>query len=81
MGIQESGWDPLILVALAFCFHHNLLLTIQNKKAPNFRFKGRFSVFRHLKLLVGCLRGVYKVSKEGYLTLFGCSGFVLHLVC
>ena len=81
MGIQESGWDPLILVALAFCLHYNLLLTIQNKKSPNFRFKGGFAVFRHLNLLVGCLRGVYEVSKEGRLTLFACSSFVLHLGC
>ena len=40
MGIQESGADPLILVDLPSCLHHNLLLTVQNRKASNLRFKG-----------------------------------------
>ncbi|MBP95696.1 hypothetical protein CMK18_07075 [Candidatus Poribacteria bacterium] len=45
MGIQESGWDPLILVALISCLHHNLLLTTQNRKVSNFRFKGGVFIF------------------------------------
>ena len=55
MGIQESGSDPLILVAVTSFLHYNLLLTGQNKKALNFRFKG-LVVFQHLKLLVGYIK-------------------------
>ena len=52
MGIQESGWDPLILVALVSCLHHNLLLTTQNRKVSNFRFKGGVFIFAVLFLVV-----------------------------
>ena len=45
MGIQESGWDPLILVALVSYLHHNLLLTTQDRKVSNFRFKGDVFIF------------------------------------
>ena len=70
MGIQESGWDPLILVALVSCLHHNLLLTTQDRKVSNFRFKGGVFIFafyytmpRHSKLLTGQLRRVLSLIR------------------